>query len=203
MKSNVFKLNKDFTNFNEILKEVEKAANYNNLEKRNFLRLRLLTEELIGILKLFVKDFEGDFWLENEEQNYELHVELEAETMTLEKRESLIAISKSGKNSAATGIMGKIRTIAEQMLLAVAEPNIDYAYFDYYTLNLGMEFINPADMIRTNHIWSLDNYKKNVESKQEDEAFSELEQSIVANLADDVIVGVKGKKVEITIKKKF
>jgi hypothetical protein len=98
MKSNIYKLNKEFTNFEEILKEVEKVANYNNLEKRNFLRLRLLTEELIGILKVLVKELEGEFWLENNEQNYELHVELEAETMTYEKREALIDISKSGKN---------------------------------------------------------------------------------------------------------
>ena len=35
------------------------------------------------------------------------------------------------------------------------------------------------------------------------EEWDQLEKSIVAKLADDVIVGVRGKKVEIIIKKKF
>ena len=117
MKSNIYKLDKNFTNFDEILGEVDKATAYNGLDKRNSLRLRLLAEELIGILKKLVKDFEGSFWIENENQNYELHVELEAETMTYEKRETLIAISKSGKNSTETGIMSKIKSVVEEMLL--------------------------------------------------------------------------------------
>lgn len=203
MKSNIYKLDKNFTNFDEILGEVDKATAYNGLDKRNSLRLRLLAEELIGILKKLVKDFEGSFWIENENQNYELHVELEAETMTYEKRETLIAISKSGKNSTETGIMSKIKSVVEEMLLAITLPNDDCPYYDYYTLNLGMEFINPANAIRANNLWTLKYYKENVEKQQEDEACKELEQSIVANLADDIIVGIKGKNVEMTIKKTF
>ena len=38
--------------------------------------------------------------------------------------------------------------------------------------------------------------------KPEDE-WDQLEKSIVTRLADDVIVGVRGKKAEIIIKKKF
>ena len=39
-------------------------------------------------------------------------------------------------------------------------------------------------------------------NKKEDE-YAELERSIVAKLADDIIVGVRGKNVEIVVKKSF
>ena len=49
--------------------------------------------------------------------------------------------------------------------------------------------------------WSLDNYRNAV--SKEKEKYDELEKSIVANLADDVVVGIKGKQVEIVVVKKF
>ena len=41
------------------------------------------------------------------------------------------------------------------------------------------------------------------QENSENEKWDELEKSIVAKLADDVIVGVRGKNVEIVIKKEF
>ena len=49
--------------------------------------------------------------------------------------------------------------------------------------------------------WSLNRYKNAAEENGEE--WDELEASIIANLADDVIVGIKGSKVDITVKKKF
>ena len=45
------------------------------------------------------------------------------------------------------------------------------------------------------------NYKTAVEDKEDE--YAELERSIVAKLADDIIVGVRGKNVEIVVKKSF
>ena len=50
-------------------------------------------------------------------------------------------------------------------------------------------------------MWSLTTYKKKV--KANTEGWDELERSIIANLADDVTVGILGGKVMITVKKKF
>ena len=63
--------------------------------------------------------------------------------------------------------------------------------------------IDPAIAIETGYIysWSLFNYKTAVEEKED--AYAELERSIVAKLADDIIVGVRGKNVEIVVKKSF
>ena len=55
--------------------------------------------------------------------------------------------------------------------------------------------------------WSLLQYRSMVEKekqqKKAEEAWDELEKSVVANIADDVRVGVRGDIVEMTIIKRY
>ena len=209
MKSNICKLNEDLTCLEAVLAEVEKVTTYNALEDKKALRLRLLAEELCGMLPGLVENFSGDFWAENDGDNYELHVELKAEDMTIELRDELISVSKSGKNAAAKGVMGKIRAVTETMLLAAFDPTLmpplpAGEFYDGHGFNMGFGYIDTTIAARTGYIysWSLYSYKAAVEENEED-AYAELERSIVAKLADDVVVGVRGNNVEIVVKKSF
>ena len=207
MKSNICKLNEDLTCLKAVLSEVEKVTTYNGLEDKKALRLRLLAEELCGMLPGLTQNFSGEFWAENEGDDYELHVELKADDMNIDLRDELISVSKSGKNAAAKGIMGKIRAVAETMLLAASDPTLSVPcgeFYDYHGYNMGFGYIDPTIAVETGYIysWSLFNYKTAVEENEED-AYAELERSIVAKLADDIIVGVRGKNVEIVVKKSF
>ena len=207
MKSNICKLNEDLTCLKAVLAEVEKVTAYNGLEDKKALRLRLLAEELCGMLPGLTQNFSGEFWAENNGDDYELHVELKADDMSIDLRDELISVSKSGKNAAVKGVMGKIRAVAETMLLAASDPNYSVPckeFYDYHGYNMGFGYIDPAIEIETGYIysWSLFNYKTAVEENKED-AYAELERSIVARLADDIIVGVRGKNVEIVVKKSF
>ena len=207
MKSNICKLNKDLTCLEAVLAEVEKVTTYNALEDKKALRLRLLAEELCGMLPGLIENFSGEFWAENEGDNYELHVELKADDMSIDLRDELISVSKSGKNAAAKGIMGKIRAVAETMLLAASDPTLQALpageFYDYHGYNMGFGYIAPEMEAELGCIytWSLFNYKTAVEDKEDE--YAELERSIVAKLADDIIVGVRGKNVEIVVKKSF
>ena len=209
MKSNICALNKDLSCLKAVLCEVEKVTKYNELEDKKALRVRLLAEELCGMLPGLVENFSGNFWAETDGETYELHVELKAEDMTLDLRDELIAVSKSGKNMAAKGVMGKIRAVAETMLLAAFDPTIphpipDGEFFDPQGYNMGFGFVEPVVASERGYVysWSLFSYKTAVEETEED-AYAELERSIVAKLADDIIVGVRGKNVEIIVKKSF
>ena len=68
---------------------------------------------------------------------------------------------------------------------------------------MGFGYIDPTIAVEAGYIysWSLFNYKTAVEEKKDE--YAELERSIVAKLADDIIVGVRGKNVEIVVKKSF
>lgn len=199
MESNICVIKKGGLGLKAILSEVERVALYNELPKKETLRLRLLAEELTGMLPELVKNFEGYFWLKNDEKKYELHVELSVNSLTKEKKQALIAVSANKKNAAASGFMGKIRDIAENMLLYSEDPGANSFYANEY-----MHDYYPADFHYA-YAWSLDHYitKQRENPTANKLEWDELEKSIVANLADDVIVGVRGQEVEIIIKKEF
>ena len=53
------------------------------------------------------------------------------------------------------------------------------------------------------YLWSLDEYRNTVKKEEKTAEWDELEKSVIASVADDVIVGVKGKNANIVIVKKF
>ena len=51
--------------------------------------------------------------------------------------------------------------------------------------------------------WSLKDYKSTIKNKNLDASLEELSKSVIANIVDDIKVGVKDKKVKIEIFKTF
>lgn len=176
-----------------ILNEVENVGAYCKLEGKQSLHIRLLAEELMGMLPELLEYCDGSFWIECADRQINLCVELSALTMNTELRENLIDVSISKRNAAAKGVMGKIRAVVDYMIY----PN-ETQTFDPFFVKYGLE-----SAVFMDDIWSLENYKNNVGQNHNKEAWDELEKSIVSKIADDVTVGVRGKKVEIVIKKSY
>ena len=195
MQSNTFKIRKDKDSMYEILKEVEKCAEYTGMEKKEYLQLRLLAEELVSMLPGLLEYYEGEFWISNRGKRYALNVSVQVPFSTQEVREHLMDLSKSGKNALAVGVTGKIRCAVEALIadvLAVDNEMAQYTYGFYGTMPVSAYYTQA---------WSLSNYTEYLQ--QNEEKSDELEKSIIAKLSDDVIVGLKGKHVEIVIKKSF
>ena len=198
MKSNICSLTGQEGELKTVLHEVAKCTSYNHLSQKSALRARLLAEELVSMLPALLENAEGTFWIENEGSKYELHVSVKAkETADFFTREKLLSVSSSGKNEANKGIMGKIRAAAEMMLFPVGD---DVMLNDF----VGFE-VDPS--MSFSHAWSLRRYENQIsnqdDSAEKAEAWDELEKSIIAKLADDVVVGIRGKKVDIIVHKKF
>lgn len=204
MKTDICKLNGEKNGFSKVLQEVNKCADYNGLMEKQKLHLTLLAEEMIGMLPELLKKYEGEFWIENHGEDYELHTRVISDGYHREERENVMALSKSGKNAATVGVMGKIRAIADAMMLSLTQESevpsnsLMYSY---------MTEVGTEDSTGTYHggNWTLNHYKNMIKQKSEEtkEQWDELEKSIVAKLADDVIVGIDGRKVNIVIKKTF
>jgi hypothetical protein len=60
-----------------------------------------------------------------------------------------------------------------------------------------------GDNLNYAYLWSLGEYRTYVNKEEQAEARDELEKSVIASVADDVIVGVKGNCAEVVIIKKF
>ena len=197
MRSDIYELDNLSSDYRAIPAEAEKVAEYNVLDNKKALRLRLLAEEMICMLPQLLIYGKGKFWIENEGSSYELHLSVTPYDMSASDRDKILSVSKSGKNAAAVGIIGKIVNAVEIMIANNAKTAKDDPY-GYFMLGL----TEYSDSIA----WSLMNYRDSFDSAaqvEKREAWDELEKSIIANLADDVIVGVLGGKVDIVVKKKF
>jgi hypothetical protein len=196
MKSDVCKIENGTKDLALILKECDKVASYNQFNNKQALQLRLLCEELDGMLPNLVDDFTGDFWIEYDHGVCKVNASIKIPDFNTDKKEELIAVSKSKKNASAVGIVGKIRNLLEDLFLADG----DYSYIPTSSLlSMASGYCEGVDC---SYMWTLNQYKTTIVEEQKED-WDELEKSIIANLADDVIVGVKGKKANIVIVKKF
>ena len=199
MKSNVCKINKGTADLEAILKESEKVAEYNHLTHKQALQLRLLCEELDGMLPHVVEKFSGNFWIEFDKGVCRVTASINIPTMTSEKKKELLGISKDGKNASATGMVGKIRNLIENFFLN------EEAYMNSFVesapkLHVSAEY---SEFVGYTYTWSLEEYRDCVKKEEHKDAWDELEKSVIASVADDVIVGVKGNQADIIIVKKF
>ena len=198
MRSNVCKIEKGTKDLEAILKESEKVAVYNELNHKQTLQLRLLCEEIDGMLPELVDDFDGSLFFDFEDGVCKINISIKLDEFTANKKEELISIAKNKKNAAAVGIAGKIRSAVENLFL---DTDSQQAYaMSTGTLHMAMGYSESVDYF---YLWSLERYRDNVIKQDKREAWDELEKSVIASVADDVIVGVKGKHADIVIVKKF
>lgn len=190
MKSNVIIINQSEDNLNQILIETQKVSEVSSLNNKQILRTRLIAEEFISMLKELSTDFEGMFWIENENLAFsyiaQIHIN---EAMDLQTKKRFVEVSSAKKNT-TKGILGKIRDIVENLL---------YPENAMYSSSFVAYQLESAVLL--NDQWTLNKYKD--AERNNAEPWDELEKSIIANLADDVIVSVKGRNVEIVITKDF
>ena len=198
MISNVCKIENGTGDLEAILAESQKVAQYNDVTAKQTMQLRLLCEELDGMLPNIIDDFGGDFWMEFVDSICRLHVSVKLDELTVEKRDALIGVAKNKKNAAATGIVGKIRSGIESIFL-----NEDACRLGSIMAGSLQATAGYGESVDFSCIWSLEQYRSTVTPEDQAEAWDELEKSVIASLADDVIVGIKGKRADIIVVKNF
>jgi len=201
MKSDVIHVSSDGTGIQEALEKTEATGRYANLDQKETVRLRLLAEELMGMLQSITGRLSADYWVEAEGKDFQLHLKA-IQLMTHEFRKTLLGVSTSGKNENAKGFMGRFRDMFSRMM----EPEDDSiptfysgGWYDAEAASAGMSMaVMGAEM------WSMNEYRETLANRAEnEEAWDELEKSIVASLADEIKVGIGNNEVEMVIFKKF
>jgi hypothetical protein len=184
----------------EALKETERAAAFRGLTPKESLRLRLLGEEMMGMLRTIVGEGQSSFWVEAEGKSFSLH--LAAGTrMNADMREELLKASTSGKNAAVKGFMSRIKDIFTQLSepdsTAIDPKEYGFSYVDVASFDASMGVTTHGLL----YGWSMKEYKSAVEEHKEEEPdkWDELEKSITARLADEVKIFIRGNTVEMVI----
>lgn len=190
-------------------RKVDKCAAELKLASKDELRVKLILEETIGMFEEMVEDFEALLWAEKYLDVCAIKL-IGNTKLDADGKYDILSLSKSGDNALVHGFMGKIKDIIETGILnyeSVMKLNqeyngvaINYAGIGAYT-DVSVAS-NPAAM--SGFMWSMIDYrnalKEDIDTNAGSKlAWDELEKSIVASIADDVIVGVQKDKVQLTI----
>ena len=178
--------------------QADKVAAYKGLSEKDAMHLRLLTEEMMGLMQSVTGADEGEFWIEDEDGEYRLHL-LVRTLLSTEKKEQLLSVSGSGKNESAKGLLGRMREF------------FDWGVDDDITSNTLFlpdmyEHTSPPML---DWEWSMRQYETALSArvaKEEpgaQEAWDELEKSVVKKVADDVKVYLRRGTAEMVILKKL
>ena len=121
--------------------------------------------------------------------------------MDIDTKNELLSVSSTGRNASTKGFMAKIGDIIENGVLNFE--NVMKLEQQYGTGYVGYGAMGEmsADFALS---WSLSQYRNSLSAAKADDAeaedaWDELEKSIVASLAKDVLVGVKGNRVDMTL----
>jgi hypothetical protein len=207
MKLNKITVGNEGTLIENALQEADRFVRDAGIEGKKALHVNLLAEEVLGMIRAIVGDYSARFWMECDKNECRICVDAVADVDSKKKKE-LLSVSKSGKNVANKGLMAKIGAFFENCMnnyeevMEYTEPYDSYGYL--YASGC------PAHSMMTSEytVWALSNYRMTVNedknSKEEaEDAWDELEKSIIANIADDVIIGVKDNRVTLTAVKKL
>ena len=173
MKSDVITIDNRGGGFEAALSEAEAAAKFRGLDNRQTLRLRILTEELLGMVRSITGESSCTFWIESEDRTFTLHLATKT-VMDAVKRYQLISVSKENKNEAAKGFLGFLRDKFETALLSDVGGSV------WYDMNG-----TPLD------------------EAPETEEWDRYERSILRRLADDIRISVRGGAVDMEVVKAF
>ena len=186
----------------EALNATEKFGTDCQLSRKEVLQLRLLSEEVFGMIRTIIGNVDAFYWIERERKDFKIHLKAEI-SMTRDLRDQLMAVSTSGKNSAIKGFMSHIKDMISVMLL----PDNDLGNADIGMLEMGMNNIGMANST-SSYRWSMQKYINEMENRKNNnddanDALDELEKSIVASIADEITIGIEGNSVEMIIFKDF
>ena len=198
MKTDVISVSSRGSRMESALVQADKVAAYKGLSAKDALHLRLLAEEALGLMRSITGETDGLFWIEDRDDEYELHLQVQA-ALSEDRRARLLSVSSSGKNESAKGLMGRLRAFFDW------DSDEDTAACSSLFLPDMLESSSPM----LDWEWSMKRYESILSSRivqdapGAQEAWDELEKSVVKNVADDVRVYIRSGTVELVILKRL
>ena len=194
MKSEVIIVSSKGSGMDAALALADQTAKQLGLSSRDAMRMRLMVEEMMSMMRSIIGQLEGKFWIETDDSAYRLFLQTKT-LMDAEQRGQLLSASTSGRNAAHRGIMGKIRAFFEPM------PVLDTPAFLVESIEIPGNENGELN-------WSLEAYRERLLKRKSasEEAmveWDELEKSVVSHIADDVEVSIRSNDVELMILKKL
>jgi len=161
----------------------------NELDQKQQNCLRLLTEEMFSMMSTVLSNKEATFAIAKEEKEWTLTLAIETFVSPKAKQEYL-SVATDGKNLAHKGLKGAFT-----------------AFLEIISGGDASGAIAPSSMVGDTvdyvQMWQMSQYLNQLSEEERKNAWDGMEKSIIANFADDVLVGVTDNKVKMVVKKAF
>ena len=186
-------VNGEVLRIDEVVEMLKVFAAKMGIRGRDYQHMGLLTEETLGMAGQLLKDFEGEIWLEGTPAGYDILLEADA-------------LPDSGTAAPAANPEGFMAKIAEMLNCSYMFENAqempeDLAGMLPDYMSYGVKEGKQSPVWAGS--WSLSAYRYNLERRRSEKdseiALDELEKSIVAQLAEEVTIGIHGRRIRMVI----
>ena len=173
------------------LNEVDSFSRYQSLGARQSEKLRLIGEELLGMVSGMLDVETGRFWIEKDGDDYT--VNLAAQTIVGIKAKEIL--DTASKNTEYKGLSGLLRRAIDTMAQMYRDSGAGYEMTEQIDCALaGTEPISDEELA-----WSLAKYTESVERDEKAEAWDELELSVLKKTSKDIVVSYRNNRVDIKV----
>lgn len=172
------------------LNEVDGFSRYQGLGARQSENLRLIGEELLGMVGGLLEVQDGRFWIEKDEDDYT--VNLAARTIVGARAKEIL--DSTSKNKEYKGFRGLVKKALDQMESMVRDSGADYGMADVDAALAGTAVISEEELL-----WSLARYSESVERDEKASAWDELELPVLKKFSKDIIISYRNDRVDIKV----
>lgn len=172
------------------LNEVDGFSRYQGLGARQSENLRLIGEELLGMVGGLLEVQDGRFWIEKDADDYT--VNLAARTIVGARAKEIL--DSTSKNKEYKGFRGLVKKAIDQMESMVRDSGADYGMADVDAALAGTAVISEEELL-----WSLARYSESVERDEKASAWDELELPVLKKFSKDIIISYRNDRVDIKV----
>ena len=174
MRTQKVMLSANENNVEKVVEVAEQFAAKRAMDRRSANQLSLLSEEAVIFVQSLIEEKNTTFWIEGSGVEYRIHLNMKT-NVNERLYNRLMNISSSGKNEGATPLVGAFQKVVLKGMKLFSNENEDAA--------------NSV----SNYSWNL---------SEDDDIQSEIGQSILTSLSDDVKINITKSAVKVEIMKK-
>lgn len=173
------------------LNEIDGFSRYQGLGARQSEHLRLLGEELLGMVGGMLDVDEGRFWIEKDGEEYT--VNLAAKSIIGGRAKAIL--DQTSKNTEYKGVAGIVRKAIDNMGQMFRDSGSSYNFSEQIDAALaGTEIISEEALS-----WSLNSYTESIERDEKADAWDELEIPVLKKLSKDIIISYRNDRVDVKV----
>lgn len=171
------------------LNEIVEFSKYENLDSTKSEKLRLIGEELLGMVDSMLTIENGRFWIE---KDCDYAVKFAAKTVIGDRAKAVF--DQTSKNTEYKGLKGLVNKTVDvfEKLFEAAGNSPDVMQMDAPIS--GVELIEPSAFE-----WSLSKYEEDLQRDAKVDRWDELEIPVLKKMSKDIIISYRNKRIDISV----